>query len=120
MDVATELGHFGTNLLVEILHHLKSFQNVFSHLREKFAPTKKVHAYGKSLHLTKKPPLADFSYIFSRENFWEDSAEKFPQKILGKNGIFLGKSFEKLFFQEIPLNFPREKINEKSAEGLEK
>jgi hypothetical protein len=41
--------------------------------------------------------------------------------MLGKNAIFLGKSFEKLFFQEIPRNFPRKvifrgkKINEKSA-----
>jgi hypothetical protein len=27
--------------------------------------------------------------------------------MLGKNGIFRGKSFEKSFFQEIPRNFPR-------------
>jgi hypothetical protein len=40
--------------------------------------------------------------------------------MLGKNGIFRGKSFEKSFFQEIPRNFPRKvifrvKIYEKSA-----
>jgi hypothetical protein len=27
--------------------------------------------------------------------------------MLGKNGIFRGKSFEKSFFQEIPRNFPQ-------------
>jgi hypothetical protein len=48
---------------------------------------------------------ADFSYIFSGENFGGNSAENFPPKMLGKNGIFGGKSFEKLFFQEIPQNF---------------
>jgi hypothetical protein len=31
----------------------------------------------------------------------ENSAENFPSKYVGKNGIFRGKSFEKLFF------FPR-------------
>jgi hypothetical protein len=30
--------------------------------------------------------------------------------MLGKNGIFRGKSFEKLFFQEIPWNFLRKVI----------
>jgi hypothetical protein len=35
--------------------------------------------------------------------------------MLGKNGIFHGKSFEKSFFQEIPRNFPRKKMYEKSA-----
>jgi hypothetical protein len=30
--------------------------------------------------------------------------------MLGKNGIFRGKSFEKSFFQEIPRNFPRKVI----------
>jgi hypothetical protein len=64
-------------------------------------------------------PGADFSCIFSGENFdensgknfWENSAENFPRKNVGKNkiGIFRGKSFEKSFFQEIPLNFPRKK-----------
>jgi hypothetical protein len=38
----------------------------------------------------------------NRENFRENSAENFPPTMLGKNGIFHGKSFEKLFFQEIP------------------
>jgi hypothetical protein len=51
-------------------------------------------------------PGADFQYIFSGENsgenFRENSAENFPPTMLGKNGIFHGKSFEKLFFQEIP------------------
>jgi hypothetical protein len=32
---------------------------------------------------------------------------KFRPKMLGKNGIFRGKRFEKLFSQEIPRNFPR-------------
>jgi hypothetical protein len=36
-----------------------------------------------------------------------------PQKMLGKNGIFRGKSFEKWFFQE----FPRKKMYERSAPG---
>jgi hypothetical protein len=31
----------------------------------------------------------------------------FLQKMLEKNGIFRGKSFEKSFFQQIPRNFPR-------------
>jgi hypothetical protein len=39
-----------------------------------------------------------FRTFFSGENF----AENFPPKMLGKNGIFRGKSFEKSFFQEIP------------------
>jgi hypothetical protein len=34
----------------------------------------------------------------------------FPPKMLGKNGIFRGKSFEKSFFQEILQNFPRKVI----------
>jgi hypothetical protein len=34
----------------------------------------------------------------------------FPQKMLGKNVIFRGKSFEKSFFKEIPRNFPRKGI----------
>jgi hypothetical protein len=51
-----------------------------------------------------------FRTFFSGENFGENSAENFPQKMLGKNGIFRGKSFEKSFFQEIPLNFPRKVI----------
>jgi hypothetical protein len=44
--------------------------------------------------------------------------------MLGKIAIFLGKSFEKLFFQEIPRNFPRKvifrgkKMYEKSVPGL--
>jgi hypothetical protein len=51
---------------------------------------------------------ADFSYIFSGENFGENSAENCPPKMLGKNGIFRGKSFEKIFFfREIPRNLPR-------------
>jgi hypothetical protein len=53
---------------------------------------------------------ADFSYIFSGENSAENFAENFPQKMLGKNGIFRGKSFEKSFFQEIPRNFPQKVI----------
>jgi hypothetical protein len=48
-----------------------------------------------------------FCTFFSGENFWENSAENFPQKMLGKIVIFRGKSFEKSFFQEIPRNFPR-------------
>jgi hypothetical protein len=48
-----------------------------------------------------------FRTFFSGENFGENSAENFPQKMLGKNAIFRGKSLEKLFFQEIPQNFPR-------------
>jgi hypothetical protein len=36
-------------------------------------------------------------YIFSRENFGENSAENFPPKMLGKNGIFRGKSVENRF-----------------------
>jgi hypothetical protein len=35
--------------------------------------------------------------------------------MLGKIGIFLGKSFKKSFFQEIPRNFPRKKMYEKST-----
>jgi hypothetical protein len=35
--------------------------------------------------------------------------------MLGKNGIFCRKSFEKSFFQKIPRNFPRKKMYEKSA-----
>jgi hypothetical protein len=44
--------------------------------------------------------------------------------MLGKNGIFHGKSFEKSFFQEIPQNFLRKvifrgkKMYEKSAQGM--
>jgi hypothetical protein len=56
-------------------------------------------------------PGADFSYIFYGENFGEN-----PPKNVGKNGIFHGKSFEKLFFQEIPWIFPRKKMYEKSAD----
>jgi hypothetical protein len=43
--------------------------------------------------------------------------------MLGKSGIFRGKSFEKSFFQEIPRNFSRKvifrgkKMYEKSAPG---
>jgi hypothetical protein len=58
-----------------------------------------------------------FRTFFSRENFGENFAENFPPK-LGKNGIFRGKSFEKLFFQEIPRNFPRKKTYEKSPPGV--
>jgi hypothetical protein len=36
-----------------------------------------------------------FRTFFSGENFGENSAENFPPKMLGKNGIFRGKSFEK-------------------------
>jgi hypothetical protein len=32
------------------------------------------------------------------------------KKNVGKNGIFRGKSLEKLFFKEIPWNFPRKVI----------
>jgi hypothetical protein len=39
--------------------------------------------------------------IFSGENFGENSAEIFPLKMSGKIGIFRGKSFKKLFPQEI-------------------
>jgi hypothetical protein len=60
-------------------------------------------------------PGANFSYIFSGENFRENSAENFPPKNVGKNGIFRRKSFEKLFFQEIPRNFPRKKNYDKLA-----
>jgi hypothetical protein len=38
-------------------------------------------------------PGAYFSYIFSGENFGENSAENFPPKNVGKNGIFRGKKF---------------------------
>jgi hypothetical protein len=49
-------------------------------------------------------PGADFSHIFFRVKF----RGKFsPQKMLGKIGIFRGKSFEKSLFQQIPRNFPR-------------
>jgi hypothetical protein len=34
----------------------------------------------------------------------------FPPKMLGKTGIFRGKSFEKSFFQEISRNFLRKVI----------
>jgi hypothetical protein len=51
-----------------------------------------------------------FRTFFSAENFGENSAENFPPKNIGKNGIFRGKSFEKSFFQEIPRNFPRKVI----------
>jgi hypothetical protein len=37
--------------------------------------------------------------------------------MLEKNEIFRGKSFKKLFFQEILWNFPRKKMYEKSAPG---
>jgi hypothetical protein len=66
-------------------------------------------------------PGANFSYIFSGENFGENSAENFTPKMLGKNWIFFGKIFEKSFFQEIPRNFlrkvifPRKKMYEKLA-----
>jgi hypothetical protein len=41
-------------------------------------------------------------YIFSGENFGENSAEIFsPEKMSGKIGIFRVKSFEKTFPQEI-------------------
>jgi hypothetical protein len=58
-----------------------------------------------------------FRTFYSGENFGENSAENFPQKMLGKNGIFRGKSFEKSFFQEISAesDFPRKKMYEKSA-----
>jgi hypothetical protein len=56
-----------------------------------------------------------FRTFFSGENFVENSAENFPPKMLGKNVIFRGKSFEKSFLQEIPRNFPRKKMYEKSA-----
>jgi hypothetical protein len=55
-------------------------------------------------------PGADFSYIFSGENLGENSAENFPPKNVGKNGIFRGKNFENSFFQEIPWNFLRKVI----------
>jgi hypothetical protein len=38
-----------------------------------------------------------FLYIFSGENFGENSAKIFPLKMLGKIGIFRGKSFKKFF-----------------------
>jgi hypothetical protein len=66
---------------------------------QKHRPEGSNHPLGENLpHLSG----ADFSYIFSGENFGENSAENFPPKMLGKNGIFRGKSFEKSFFQEIP------------------
>jgi hypothetical protein len=44
--------------------------------------------------------------------------EKFsPPKMREKIKIFLGKSFEKLFPQQIPRNFPRKKMFEKLAPG---
>jgi hypothetical protein len=33
-----------------------------------------------------------FRTFFSGENFWENFWENFPPKMLGKNGIFHGKS----------------------------
>jgi hypothetical protein len=48
-----------------------------------------------------------FFVHFFRGKFWGKFRGKFsPQKCWGK-GIFRGKSFEKLFFQKIPQNFPR-------------
>jgi hypothetical protein len=38
-----------------------------------------------------------------------------PPKMSGKIGIFLGKSFEKLFSQKIWRKIPRKKMSEKSA-----
>jgi hypothetical protein len=53
---------------------------------------------------------ADFSYIFSGENFGENSPENFPPKNVGKKMEFSAeKSFEKSFFQVIQWNFPRKK-----------
>jgi hypothetical protein len=55
----------------------------------------------------------------------ENSAENFPPKMLGINGIFRGKSFEKLFSQAIPQNFPGKitfrgkKMYEKLAPGAD-
>jgi hypothetical protein len=68
-------------------------------------------------------PGADFSYIFSgenfgensRENFGENSAENFPPKNGGKKCNFLLKKSWKIVFQEILRNFPREKMYEKMA-----
>jgi hypothetical protein len=37
--------------------------------------------------------LADFSYIFSGENFWEIAAENFPPKNVGKKWNFPRKKF---------------------------
>jgi hypothetical protein len=61
------------------------------------------------------PPGANFLYVFFGKKFVENSAENFPQKMLGKTGFFRGKSFEKLFFREILRNFPRKEMCEKSA-----
>jgi hypothetical protein len=61
-------------------------------------------------------PGADFPYIFSGENFRENSAENFPPTMLGKNGIFHGKSFEKLFSKKFRGIF-HGKMYEKSAPG---
>jgi hypothetical protein len=36
--------------------------------------------------------------------------------MLGENGIFCGKSFENLFFQEIPRNFPRKKCTKNRSQ----
>jgi hypothetical protein len=52
----------------------------------------------------------DFPYIFSGENYGENSAEVFSLKMSGKIGIFQGKSLEKLFPREIPRKI-KQKIN---------
>jgi hypothetical protein len=54
-------------------------------------------------------PGSIFLTFFSGENFGGNSAENFPPKMLGKNGIFRGKS-EKSVFQEIPWNFTQQVI----------
>jgi hypothetical protein len=53
---------------------------------------------------------ADVSCIFPKEISGKTPQKIYPKKMLGKNGIFRRKSFEKLFFQEIPRNFPRKVI----------
>jgi hypothetical protein len=78
---------------------------------------------GTRLGVLKSHSGADFSMIFSGENFGENfgenSAENFPPKNVGKKWNFpRKKSFEKSFFQEIPRNFPRKKMYEKLAPGL--
>jgi hypothetical protein len=59
-----------------------------------------------------------FFVHFSGENFGENSAENFPQKMLGKREFSAEKVLKNSYFQEIPRNFPRKKMYEKLAAGV--
>jgi hypothetical protein len=68
-------------------------------------------------------PGADFSYIFSGENFGENSEGKFSPNNVGKKRNFPQKKFKKIVFPRnstefsAESDFPRKKMYQKLAPG---